>query len=319
MTTFFFIGDQNKFYEALKMKLKTNIVTPKKEVFSNGELVFFLEGNNYKSEDVVIICNLSGDVNGKIFELLIFLDLLSAEKVKDITLIIPYIPYSRQDRNFGMKQPLTLRLFAELLELKKVDRILTFDMHSPQSQSTFRIPVFNFTALPSLVVKILENRRKENFILCIPDAGSSKRGINISSYLDLPIIFFSKIRTNGKAKSQLITDLNLKGKDIILIDDMIDGGGTLFNCLQELKKKEVNNIYIATTHYLNTKKIYNLEDLGIKSLYTSNSFDLPDNININLNIINLEDILLSELDKIIESNNGDIKNLEDSWFLYMEG
>lgn len=308
-------GESTSFTELICQYFDRESIKPKREVFSNGEVIYSFPTESFFQEDVVVICNIgNNNINNIIMELLILLDLIKENKPNNVSLVLPLIPYSRQDRKFGLNQPLTLRLFSQLLEIVKVDSIFTFDLHSPQSESVFRIPLYNLTAIPFLVANVIEDFKLKDFLFCVPDSGSLKRGINLAKHYNKEISVFFKQRNSQNEISMIGLTNNVSGKDVILIDDMIDQGNTMLQCIKALTSAGVNRIFIVTTHLLLSGKTQDLIEANYEALYTTNTIE-QNFIKSEVKIIGVEKIIAKNLEMLVYQKKSPMYYLEDSWFL----
>lgn len=308
-------GESSELTKQISEKFNTDYIVPNKEVFSNGEVIFTLSKDLLFQKDVVVICSgRSRNTNNYIMELLILLALIKGDKPSSLHLVLPLLPYSRQDRKFGMHQPMSLRLIAQLFESFNIDSIFTLDLHSPQSESVFRIPVYNLTALPTITQKIIEDNNLKDFLICVPDSGSLRRGINIASYYNCDIEIFKKKRYGQESVEISEVSHDVLGRDIILIDDMVDRGATIGKCITSLRRAGARRIFVAITHSVMSQSDNGFEEYDYDAYYTTNSIYQKYNMR-NVNIISIEDIVADAIASTILHKQIPTAFLEDSWFV----
>lgn len=226
--------------------------------FANGEIGVMIP-ENVRGKHIYFLHALQyPDPNVALMGMLIVSDALARASAASITLVVPYIPYLRQDRKDKPHVPITARLIANLIETnKKIERIITFDMHADQEQGFFMIPTDNFfgsTAHAAHFRNLFQNNFA-NAIVVSTDIGSTVRSRRFADKLDpdVPLAILEKIRRDGKVFVENIIGPSVTGRDIILYDDMIDTGGSLFAAIDFLNAMHPQSIRIAVTHGLFSK------------------------------------------------------------------
>ena len=197
--------------------------------FADEEM--FVEINeNVRGQDVYVIQSTSKPANDHLIELLICIDALKRASAKQITAVIPYFGYARQDRKPGPRTPISAKLVANLITTSGANRVLTIDLHAGQIQGFFDIPVDNLYAAPILVNDIKKNFSLENTIITSPDVGGVVRARYIANKLDINLAIVDKRREKANTSEVLNIIGDVKNKDCILIDDIVDTAGTLNKC-----------------------------------------------------------------------------------------
>ena len=197
--------------------------------FADEEM--FVEINeNVRGQDVYLIQSTSKPANDNLFELLICIDALKRASAKQITAVIPYFGYARQDRKPGPRTPISAKLVANLITSSGANRVLTIDLHAGQIQGFFDIPVDNLYAAPILVNDIKYKFNTENTIITSPDVGGVVRARYIAKKLDVNLAIVDKRREKANTSEVVNIIGNVKGKDCILIDDIVDTAGTSNKC-----------------------------------------------------------------------------------------
>lgn len=310
-------GESTVLTEGICDLYKVDAVFPQREMFSNGEVLYSLTGKTLFQQNVVVMCNGSNkDTNNYVMELLILLNLIKGDNPSSINLVLPLMPYGRQDRKFGLHQPTSLRLFAQVLETVGVNSIITLDLHSPQSESVFRFPVYNLTAIPFLTESLINDYNLDDFIFCVPDTGSVRRGLNLARFYNKDVSIFLKQRMSQDEVSISNLSHDVVGRDVILLDDLLDRGITLGKCITHLKKEGANRVFVVVTHNLMTDYSA-FDDLEYDAFYTTNSIEQNREIR-NGQTIGIEKVIYNALKSKLYDSKMPTEYMEDSWFLSKE-
>ena len=241
--------------------------------FNDNEI--FVEINeNIRGEDVFIVQSTSHPANDHLMELLITIDAAKRGSAKRITAVIPYYGYARQDRKTGPRTPITAKLVANLITSAGADRVLTMDLHAGQIQGFFDMPVDNLFTTPLFARFIKKNIKSKNFICVSPDAGAIERTRALATKINADLAIIDKRRPEpGKSKVMNIIG-NVKGKDCVIIDDIIDSGGTIINAADALIKKGAKSVYVFISHaVLSGNAIKNIQKSKIKKLIITDTID----------------------------------------------
>jgi len=216
------------------------------EQFSDGEVHFYVD-ENVRAEDVFVIQTGAHDRNFHLMELFIMIDAFKRASAERITAVIPYYAYARQDWKDRPRVPVSARLVADLLETAGADRVLTMDLHSPQIQGFFSIPVDNLMA-QGVLAGYVEKLKLEGPMVISPDAGGVGRAKWFAKLLnaDLGIIDKRRPRPNKAQVFNVIGDV--KSRDVVILDDMVDTAGTLVQSADALLAKGAGQVYAAVTH-----------------------------------------------------------------------
>ena len=233
--------------EEIAKKLNKKLVDTKIIRFADGE-VYVEINENIRGQDVFIIQSTCTPVNDSIMELLICIDALRRASAKSITAVLPYFAYARQDRKVSPRSPISAKLFANLLMGSGASRVLTMDLHANQIQGFFDIPVDNLFAGPTFVQHIKKNIKSKNLVCVAPDAGSVERTRAIGKRLSADLAIIDK-RRSGPGKSEVMNVIgNVKNKICVIIDDLVDSGGTIVNAAAALKSKGAKDVYAYVVH-----------------------------------------------------------------------
>lgn len=242
--------------------------------FADGEIIVETL-QTVRGKSVYIIQSTCRPVTESLMELLVFIDALRRASAKEITAVIPYYGYARQDRQAKAREPITARLVADLLHTAGVDRVVTLDLHAPQIQGFFSCPVDNMSAV-GMIGKYFRHKLKgQEVVVVSPDHGGVTRARNLAVYLNSTIAIFDKRRPKPNVAE--ITNIigEVQGKIAVIIDDIIDTGGTIMAATNELIKRGCTKVYAACTHPVFSKEaLAKLEESAIAELVTTNTIPL---------------------------------------------
>ena len=238
------------------------------ETFPDGEIgVRVLE--SVRGKDVFVMQSIAGHPNFYLMELLILMDACKRASAKSINVLLPYFGYARQDRRGSMREPITAKLVADLLQQAGASRIVTMDLHTEQIQGFFNIPVDNLYARPVLV-EAVEKLHLKNLIVVTPDIGSIKLARLFARALKVDLAIVDKSRVSAKevkTVSPVIGDV--KGRDVLLVDDIFSTGETLKMASLACKQAGAKSIYAAITHRLGVGKGW--QESAIEKMIVSNT------------------------------------------------
>lgn len=245
--------------------------------FSDGE-ISVNTNETVRGSDVFVIQPTHNPVNDNLMELLIMIDAFKRASAGRITAVIPYYGYARQDRKAKARDPITAKLVADLITTAGADRVLTMDLHAAQIQGYFNIPVDNLRGEPILAKYFLEEgfKEREDVVIVSPDLGSVTRARNFAERLDAPIAIIDKRRPKANVCEVMNVIGDIKGKTVILIDDMIDTAGTITNGANALIERGAKEVYACCSHgVLSGPAIERIEKSAIKKLVTLNTINIP--------------------------------------------
>lgn len=215
--------------------------------FADGEILCEpLE--TVRDKDVFVVQSTCTPVTTNLFEILVFVDALRRASAREINVIIPYFGYARQDRKSKPRQPITSRLVADLLKTAGVHRVITIDLHAPQIQGFFSCLVDELSAIPLITDYYMKYKDDKHTAIVSPDHGGVNRARRIAEKLNLPIIIIDKRRTGPNVAEVMNVIGNVKGMNCIMIDDMIDTGGSCSAGARVLKENGAKSVKIACTH-----------------------------------------------------------------------
>ncbi len=217
--------------------------------FSDGEIYVNIN-ETVRGSDVFVVQSTCDPVNDNLMELLIMIDAFKRASAGRITAVMPYFGYARQDRKAKARDPISAKLVADLIATAGADRVLTMDLHAPQIQGFFNVPVDHLLGVPVLAKYFREEMKDiiDNLVVVSPDLGSVTRARNFAQRLDAPIAIIDKRRPKANVSEVMNIIGDIKGKTAILVDDMIDTAGTITNGAQALIDRGAKKVYACCTH-----------------------------------------------------------------------
>lgn len=245
--------------------------------FSDGETSVSI-GETVRGCDVFVIQSTHTPVNDHLMELLIMIDAFKRASAGRINAVMPYYGYARQDRKVKSRDPITAKLVADLLTSAGADRVITMDLHSDQIQGYFNIPLDNLLGAPILLKYFLEKgaAQAEDVVVVAPDIGAVTRTRRVAERLNAPIAIIDKRRPKANVSEIMNIIGDVDGKRCILVDDMIDTGGTIANAAFALKDHGAREIYAAASHaVLSGEACDKLERAPIDRVILLDSIHLP--------------------------------------------
>lgn len=230
--------------------------------FSDGEISVQI-GENVRGKDVFIIQPTCAPTDTNLMELLILTDALKRSSASSVTAVVPYFGYARQDRKAAPRVPITAKLVANMMQTAGIERVITMDLHAGQIQGFFDIPVDN---LYGTIVfnNYVKNKHLANPIVASPDIGGVARARSIAKTLNLDLVIVDKRREKANESEVMNVIGDVSGKDVILIDDMVDTAGTLVKAAKAFKERGASSVIAFCTHPVLSGKAY--ENLAIGAL-----------------------------------------------------
>lgn len=244
--------------------------------FNNGEVQIMID-ESVRGKDVFIIQPTSYPVNDNLMELMVMADALKRASARHITAVVPYYGYARQDRKTRGREPITAKLVANLMQTSGITRLVTVDLHAGQIQGFFDVPVDHLFGA-SILAKYINEKNMEDVIVVSPDLGGVTRARDLADRIGAPIAIIEKKRPEpGVAKvMNLIGDV--KGKNCIIVDDIVDTAGSLVEGAKALKEFGAKSVMAAVTHAVLTDPASErIANSNIKELIVTNTMPLPEN------------------------------------------
>lgn len=272
--------------------------------FSDGEISISLE-ESVRGSDCFIIQSTCQPVNSHLMEILILADAMRRASAASITAVIPYYGYARQDRKARARDPISAKLVANLLTVAGIDRVVTMDLHAAQIQGFFDIPVDHLLGAP-LLASFLRERihgREEEFVVVSPDLGSVTRSRNFAERIGCPLAVIDKRRPKANVCEVMNIIGEIRGKRVILVDDMIDTAGTLCNAANAcVEQGGATEVYACATHaVLSGPAIDRIRESCIRELLLLDTIPLPEEKLLpNFAILSTAPLFAQAIDRIYE-------------------
>ncbi|UCD89302.1 MAG: ribose-phosphate pyrophosphokinase [Desulfobacterales bacterium] len=271
--------------------------------FSDGEIQIEID-ENVRSKDVFVVQSTCSPVNDNLIELLLLIDAFKRASATRITAVIPYYGYSRQDKKVAPRVPISAKLVADLITTAGATRIITMDLHAGQIQGFFNIPVDNLFAAPVIIDYIKENFH-DNLVIVSPDAGGVERARAFAKRLNAQLAIVDKRRdAPNKAKAMAVIG-DVKGKRVIILDDMVDTAGTLVEAAQAIMKNGAKEVHASCAHpVLSGPAVQRIENSELKSLVVTDTIPLKGDA-LSSDKIKVLSISMLVGEAIIRSHRGD--------------
>jgi len=264
-----------KLAEAICKELNVSCGNCEVGKFSDGE-IFVNIAETVRGCDVFIIQPTSSPVNDNLMEALILIDALKRASAGRINAVIPYYGYARQDRKTKAREPITAKLVANLLTEAGTDRVISMDLHAGQIQGYFDIPVDHLSGIP-ILAEYFKDMIDEDTVVVSPDIGGVVRARNFASLLDLPIAIIEKRRPKANVSEVMNVIGDIKDKNVILVDDIVDTAGTITKAAEVLKKIGAKNVYACATHaVLSGPAIERIENSVISKFVVTDTIPLTE-------------------------------------------
>ena len=255
-------------------------LSPREVIEFPNENIFVKLNSSVRGQDVYVIQTTSSPVHYNLMELLIMIQTIRLDSAARITAVVPYLCYGRSDKKDQPRVPITARLVADMIERAGADRYMTFDPHAGQIQGFFSVPGDVLTASHMISDHIKENllSQMKSPVVIATDLGFAKRGRNYALDLDLPIAFIEKRRIGNEAKTEALTMIgDVKDRDVIIVDDEVDTGGSIAQAVNVAKKQGARDVYLAFIHPIFSRDAANkLAALPIKNIITTDTVPIPD-------------------------------------------
>ena len=243
--------------------------------FADGEILVEPE-ESVRGRSVYIVQSTCAPVSERLMEVLIAVDACKRASAKEINVVMPYYGYARQDRKARPRQPITAKLVADLIQTAGADRVVTLDLHATQIQGFFNIPTDDLSAV-QMIGQYFRSKNLENVVVVSPDHGGTTRARRLADLLDAPMAIIDKRRPKANVCEAMNVIGDVDGKNVIIIDDMCDTGGSLIAGIDILKAHGAKDIYVSVTHGLfSGPAIERINNSVIKEFVITNSVALSE-------------------------------------------
>jgi ribose-phosphate pyrophosphokinase len=254
-------------------------LSPREVIQFPNENIFIKLNSSARGQDVYVIQTTSSPVHYNLMELLIMIQTLRLDSAARITAVVPYLAYGRSDKKDQPRVPITARLVADMIESAGADRYMTFDPHAGQIQGFFSVPGDVLTASHMISKYIKENlfHQMVHPVVVATDLGFAKKGRNYALDMDVPIAFIEKRRIGNEAKAEALTLIgDVSDRDVIIVDDEVDTGGSIAQAVNVVNKYGARNVYLAFIHPIfSVNAAEKLASLPIKHIITTDTVPIP--------------------------------------------
>ncbi len=289
----FACNSNKKLAQDIANKINIPLIDAEVKKFADRE-VFVEIKENVRGEDIFVIQSTSHPANDNIMELLIVIDALRRASAKRITAVIPYFGYARQDRKVAPRTPISAKLVANIIATAGADRVLTIDLHAGQIQGFFDIPLDNLYAAPVFERDMQKNFSSDNLVVVSPDVGGLVRARRIAQKINADLAIVDKRRPKAGVSEVMNIIGEVKSKNCIIVDDIVDSGGTLCNAAQALIDCGASSVSAYITHgILSGNANEKIAKSALKNLVITNSIEPRQETLLaeNIRIINVADLL----------------------------
>ena len=299
-------GNSNKTLSLKISKfLKNKLVNSSIKKFSDGEIYIEIH-ENIRGNSIFIIQSISSPANDNLMELLLCIDALKRSSAKNITAVIPYFGYARQDRKVVPRTSISAKMVSNLITKAGADRVVTLDLHSGQIQGFFDIPVDNLFATP-IFARHIKKKIKSNNLLCVaPDVGGTARARALGKMLNVGLAIVDK-RRPAPGKSQVMNVIgDVNNKTCIIVDDIIDSGGTIVNAAKILKEKGAKDVHVYVSHgVLSGSAVDKIKNSKIKNLVITDTIDNSKKVQKakNIEILSISNLVGEAIKRISNSTS----------------
>ncbi|PYM76726.1 MAG: phosphoribosylpyrophosphate synthetase [Candidatus Rokuibacteriota bacterium] len=295
-----FSGNANRpLAEEIAQHLRIRLGDADVSRFSDGE-VYVQINENVRGEDVFVIQPTCPPVNDTLMELLVMMDALKRASARRITAVLPYYGYGRQDRKVMPRVPITAKLVADLITTAGCHRLLAVDLHAGQIQGFFNIPVDHLFAAPPVLVDYLAKKDLQDLVLVSPDAGGVERARAIAKRLNAGLAIIDKRRDGPNVALFMYLIGDVKNKDVVVIDDMIDTAGTLIQAVEAVKREGARRVLACAVHgVLSGPALKRIEESPLEEVIITNSVPLtPGKVSPKVHVLSVAPLLAEAIRRI---------------------
>ena len=295
-----FSGNANRpLAEEIAQHLRIRLGDADVSRFSDGE-VYVQINENVRGEDVFVIQPTCPPVNDTLMELLVMMDALKRASARRITAVLPYYGYGRQDRKVMPRVPITAKLVADLITAAGCHRLLAVDLHAGQIQGFFNIPVDHLFAAPPVLVDYLAKKDLQDLVLVSPDAGGVERARAIAKRLNAGLAIIDKRRDGPNVALFMYLIGDVKNKDVVVIDDMIDTAGTLIQAVEAVKREGARRVLACAVHgVLSGPALKRIEESPLEEVIITNSVPLtPGKVSPKVHVLSVAPLLAEAIRRI---------------------
>jgi len=260
--------------EKISKKLNWPLTPTLIKKFPNSE-IYVRIGKKIRGDDIFVIQTFGDNVNDSLMELLIIIDALRRSSAGRINIVCPNLAYSRQDRKAQSHEPISSKLVANLITEAGADRLITVDLHASQIQGFYDIPVDHLVGYP-LIAKYISKKKYKDLVVVAPDIGAAKKTHKMADLLGVPIAIVDKVRTgHGTSEASHVVG-DVEGKTALLLDDMVDGGGSIAGAAAAVKEHGAKRVIVGATHaFLNGEAVNRLKESAADQVIFLDTVPIP--------------------------------------------
>lgn len=268
-----FTGEETRYLaKDIADKYGIDLGKTNKQLFSDGEFQVAYDETVRGSH--VFLIQSTFQPTDNLFELLLLIDAAKRASAYKIVVVIPYFGFARQDRKAKPRESIGAKMVADMLEIAGVSRVMTMDLHADQIQGFFNVPVDHLYA-SSIFIPYIESLNLDNLVIAAPDMGGSKRAYAYATHLETPVVISHKTRSKANEIGNMTVIGDVEGKNVIIIDDMIDTAGTITKAADIMKERGAASVRVMATHAILSGPAYErIEKSSIKELIVTNTIPL---------------------------------------------
>jgi len=286
--------------QSISEHLDTKLVKATIKRFADQEVSVEIH-ENIRGEDVFVVQSTSYPANDNLVELLLTLDAMRRSSARRVTAVIPYFGYARQDRKSGPRTPISAKLVANLITQAGADRVLTMDLHAGQIQGFFDIPVDNLYAAPMFAKDIARLYEEKDLVIVSPDVGGVVRARNLATRLHCDLAIIDKRRPRAGVSEVMNVIGDVENRHCVLVDDIVDSGGTLINAAQALVANGATSASVYVTHgVLSGEAATRIGASGLSSMTVTNTINATDRTQgvANIRQLDVSGLIADAMDRI---------------------
>lgn len=288
----FFGSSAQHFKEEISQHLGVRAGAYDRKVFTN-ENIFIRLRESVRGQDVYLVQTMSSPIHDNFMEMLIMVDALKRDSAWRINVVVPYMSYGRSDKKDQPRVPITARLVANLIEAAGVDRYITIDLHAGQIQGFFNIPGDALTAF-HLLSDYVKSRNIPDLTIVSTDLGYAKQARNWGVKLNVPVALVEKRRVDNAERPEVMSIIGtVEGRNVLLVDDEVNTGGSVANAVRVLRENGARDIYLAFTHpFFADVTLERLREMQLKEIIMTNTIPLPEKYHLpNMTVLSVGPLL----------------------------
>jgi ribose-phosphate pyrophosphokinase len=285
---------------AICAHLNQELVNAHIQTFADGEISVEIQ-ENMRGKDVFVVQSTSAPANHNLMELLLILDALRRSSARRVTAVVPYFGYARQDRKSGPRTPISAKLVANLITQAGADRVLTMDLHAGQIQGFFDLPVDNLYAAPQFAKDLKIRGTNREWMVVSPDVGGVVRARSLATRIHADLAIIDKRRPKAGQSEVMNVIGDVSGRDCVIVDDIVDSGGTLINAASALIKQGARSVNVYVTHgVLSGSATTRIAQSSIESLTITDTIAATEQTQqtSNIRVLSMSELIADAIERI---------------------